>query len=405
MTARANARPDAHPNAQTDIVGANAERARSHNRQVVLDRIRAAGEIGRAEIAKSSGLSTQAVSNIIADLSREGLIKEGGRRSGARGLPAVQYGLNPKGGYAIGVEVRPDAVFAAALDLCGKTVSSARQPLRSRDLDGVTQAVRDISAEVVQTAGGGVADRILGTGIVMPGPFEPTGLDGAPSELPIWHQDAPSPEAWFSDALGHPVIVENDANAAAMAERVTGVATGLRSFAYLYFGRGLGLGIIDQGRAVTGGFANAGEIGHIPVPYRGSTKLLEATVSRLSVQRHLARSGVAVESSEALEQAYAQGTPALGDWLEAAVEPLSYAVTVIENLLDPETIILGGAMPDPILDHLIGAVHLAERSVSARARRDTPRLLRGASGRLTATLGAAALVINRTFTPKISVAA
>ena len=52
----------------TNIVGANAERARSHNRQMVLDRVRQAGQIGRAEIARGSGLSTQAVSNIISDL-------------------------------------------------------------------------------------------------------------------------------------------------------------------------------------------------------------------------------------------------------------------------------------------------------------------------------------------------
>ena len=52
----------------TNIVGANAERARNHNRQMVLDRVRQAGQIGRAEIARGSGLSTQAVSNIISDL-------------------------------------------------------------------------------------------------------------------------------------------------------------------------------------------------------------------------------------------------------------------------------------------------------------------------------------------------
>ena len=69
-------RPTAH------TVGANAERARSHNRQMVLDRVRQAGRIGRAEIARGSGLSTQAISNIIADLLADGLIVEDGRRAG-----------------------------------------------------------------------------------------------------------------------------------------------------------------------------------------------------------------------------------------------------------------------------------------------------------------------------------
>ena len=117
-------------------VGANAERSRSHNRQVVLERVRAAGRIGRAEIARASGLSTQAVSNIIADLLEDGLIVESGRRAAGRGLPAVQYALNPKGGFAAGVEIRPDAVFAALLDLCGQPVASERRPLRDADRVG-----------------------------------------------------------------------------------------------------------------------------------------------------------------------------------------------------------------------------------------------------------------------------
>ncbi|MEO1155569.1 MAG: sugar kinase, partial [Pseudomonadota bacterium] len=94
------------------VVGANAGRARSHNRQVVLDRVRMAGRVGRAEIARASGLTTQAVSNIIADLLDEGLIEEQGRQIAGRGMPAVQYALSATGGYALGVEIRPDAVFA-----------------------------------------------------------------------------------------------------------------------------------------------------------------------------------------------------------------------------------------------------------------------------------------------------
>jgi predicted NBD/HSP70 family sugar kinase len=83
---------------------------------------------------------------------------------------------------------------------------------------------------------------------------------------------------------------------------------------------------------------------------------------------------------------------------------MSAAIGTLENLLDPEAVILGGAMPDLLLDHLIAALNLPDRSVSHRADRSTPRVLRGTSGRMTATLGAAALVINRVFTPTIAVA-
>jgi len=104
-----------------------------------------------------------------------------------------------------------------------------------------------------------------------------------------------------------------------------------------------------------------------------------------------------------LGRLHAEGHPALVAWLEAAVEPLSAAVTTVENLFDPQAVILGGAMPDSILDHLVASVRLPDRSVANREGRHAPRLLRGASGRMTATLGAAALVIDQAFTPRIAV--
>lgn len=385
----------------TDItVGANALRSRSHNRQMVLGHIRKAGRIGRAEIARASGLSIQAVSNIIADLLDDGLIVEQGRRSAGRGQPPVQYALNAGGGFALGVEIRPDAVFAAVLDLCGTTLGSERRPLPATDRDTITRRVVALCDRVL-AASGTPRGRVLGAGVVMPGPFGATGITGSGSELLTW--DDIAPEAWFSEALGLPVVVENDANAAAMAERIAGVAQGLETYAFLYFGSGLGLGSVHKGRLIAGAHGNAGEIGHIPVPAAGRTVPLESMVSRLSVQRALHTAGVEVTSGEDITRLYDQRHPVLLSWLDAAIEPLSVAVTVVENLFDPQTVILGGAMPDAILDHLLTSVRLSERSVSRRDGRAHPRLLRGASGRMTATLGAAALVLNQAFTPQIAV--
>lgn len=386
---------------KTDIVvGANAGRARSHNRQMVLGRIRAAGRIGRAEIARASGLSIQAVSNIIAGLLAEGFILEQGRRSAGRGQPPVQYSLDPQGGFALGIEIRPDAVFAAVLDLCGTTIGAERARLPATDRATITRAVTDLCDRVLRNSDT-PRERVLGAGVVMPGPFGATGLAGSGSELLTW--DDTAPDAWFSKALGLPVVVENDANAAAMAERIAGVARGLDTYAFLYFGSGLGLGSVHKGRLITGAHGNAGEIGHIPVPSGGRTAPLESMVSRLSVQRALHAAGEDVFSGDEITRLYEARDPALLAWLNAAVEPLSAAVTIVENLFDPQTVILGGAMPDAILDHLLRSVRLSARSVSQRENRAHPRLMRGASGRMTATLGAAALVLNQAFTPQIAV--
>lgn len=386
--------------ALTDVlIGANAGRSRGHNRQVVLGRIRSAGRMGRAEIARASGLSTQAVSNIIADLVADGLIVEQGHRAVTRGMPVAQYSLNPEGGFAAGIEIRPDAVFGALLNFCGAPVVQKRRQVTTRDRNGVVRAVQQMQDALLAQSGCDAA-RLLGHGIVMPGPFGTTGISGGASELPIW-DDTP-PELWLSDMFGRPVLVENDANAAAIAERVSGAAQGLDCYAFLYFGSGLGLGVVHKGRLMTGAFGNAGEIGTLQVPSGGRLAMLEDVVSRRALATTLQKAGLDARDVGDLSRLYGAGDPVLTRWLDSAVEPLSAAVSILENLFDPQTIILGGAMPDNILDHLIRSVNLPDRSVSNRATRSEARLLRGASGRMTATLGAAALVLNHAFTPKIA---
>ncbi|PRY26164.1 putative NBD/HSP70 family sugar kinase [Aliiruegeria haliotis] len=385
--------------ARSDTVrGANAGRSRSHNRRVVLDKVRDAGKIGRAEIARATGLSTQAVSNIIAELVADGLLVEDGRRSAGRGLPALLYALNPKGGFALGVEIRPDALLISVLDLAGQELCALRETLDTTSPDWVCTRIRDLRDTALRSARV-PAQKLLGAGVVLPGPFGTTGLSDSASELPEWQQlDVAS---WLAERLDLPVMVENDANAAAMAERVAGVARELHTYAYLYFGAGLGLGLVQDRRLMRGAFGNAGEIGHAMVPGPDGAVVLEHAVSRVAAQKHLARRGVHATTGGQLETLYREANPHLRQWLDRAAEPFSHAVAMIENLLDPQTIILGGAMPEGILDHLIDSVTLSEHSVSNRADRNVPRLLRGRSGPMTAARGAAALVINQRFTPQI----
>jgi len=376
----------------TQISGSNAERSRSSNRQAVLGRIQSAGQMGRAEIARALGLSTQAVSNIIAELEEDGLLLEAGTRSSGRGLPAVQYGVNAEGGYAIGIEIRPDAIFAALVDLRGNAVTTRRRALRHNKPDKVVSKVLKLLAEM--TAKTGICDsKLMGAGIVMPGPFGQTGLSGLGSDLSGWQSiDA---QAMFTDALGLPVELSNDANAAAMSERI---AQRLNNFAYLYFGAGLGLGLVNQGQLVAGAFGNAGEIGHVPVMAACGPKPLEQQLSRVSIQTHM-QSNVPLDIA-AIDSLYAQRDPRFMDWLGTSASALSQAVGLIENIFDPQTIILGGAMPRAVLDHLVAQTDLPELSVSNRSDNPDPRLQVGTCGRMTATLGAASLILNRAFTPQ-----
>jgi predicted NBD/HSP70 family sugar kinase len=371
--------------------GSNAERSRLWNRALVLRHVRAAGASGRAEIARVSGLSTQAVSNIIAELAAEGLLQEVGHRNAGRGGPVAQYAVAAAGACALGVELRPDAVRAVLTDLAGTVLWSARRALEPATPDRVAQAIAALKAEALGSGAG--AGRLLGVGAVMPGPFGPTGLACAATELPGW--DRIDPAAFLAGRLGCPVVIENDANAAAVAERLSGVARGLAHYAFLYFGAGLGLGIVSDAALVRGAFGNAGEIGHLVV----GGQRLEAVASRLALGQRLAAAGIASGTVEEIEAA--RDAPEVRDWLDQAAAALSEAVAVIENLLDPQVVILGGALPDALIDGLIARIVLREASLAARPDRQLPRLMRGAAGRMTATKGAAALLVDRLFTPRL----
>ncbi|MHA7885416.1 MAG: sugar kinase, partial [Nitratireductor rhodophyticola] len=132
------------------IVGSNAERTRLHNRQVVLGHVRERQPIGRAEIARISGLSTQAVSNIIAELEEDRLLIEAGRQSEGRGLPVLKYRLNADGAVALGIEVRPDAMFGALVNLEGETLFTTREALSDNAPSTVVSVARRIRASALE---------------------------------------------------------------------------------------------------------------------------------------------------------------------------------------------------------------------------------------------------------------
>lgn len=380
-------------------LGANAARSRDHNRQLVLGQVQTGGAMGRAEIARRSGLTTQAVSNIIAELEADGLLRPAGTRAARRGLPVAQYAVEPRGAYALGVEVRPAVLLAALLDLGGTRVWQERIALPRADPATVEAALPGL-LERARCAVPGARARLLGAGIVMPGPFGRTGVSGRASELPGW--EGVDAAARLGAVLALPVIVANDANAAAMAERMRGASEGLTHLACLYFGTGLGLGVVQDGRLMVGAFGNAGEIGHVPVSTPSGPAPLESCLSRLSVEAHMARAGVEAHDMAALEALHAARHPALMAWLDAALDPLAQAVAVIENLLDPQTIVLCGAMPLPMVARLVERVALPAASVSRRADNPHAPLRAGLCSRLAAAQGAAAMVLAGAVTPALA---
>lgn len=388
------------------VIGSNPERNRAHNRRVVLEVIRIHGHMGRTEIARRARISPQAVANIVDDLLEEGLLVQLGRLRSGRGQPPIQFAMNPDGPLTCGIEIATDHMATTLLDLSGAVRGQSIAPLETASPDHVPQqAAAEIDSLCARI--GASRARLLGLGAVMPGPFEIDGMSSVgPATLPGWR--GVDPKALLSKATGQPVSIENDATAAAIGERLYGAGRKISNFCFLYFGVGLGLGVIKDGAPLRGAYGNAGEIGHVAlIPRNGSGTYgpdgaLERFASLYALRENLLAAGRTDLDGEALEALFAERDPVLLAWIAQAADYLAPTVAMLENIFDPETIIFGGNLPDAILDALITALAPLPVSVSTRSGRAHPRVMRGQTGRFTAALGAAALALHDILSPQLS---
>ncbi|MBD0415316.1 ROK family protein [Oryzicola mucosus] len=387
-------------------MGKNPERSRDHNRRVVLDVVRRHGSLGRMHIARLTHLTAQAIANIVEELVGDKLLMETGRLRSGRGQPPIQFAVNPDGAVTLGVEMASDHMVSTVLDLSGRQRSRRIMPVSDTSPEQVAGLLR---AELDAVRAGFPAT-LLGVGVVMPGPFEIEGMTSVgPTTLPGWAGIDAS--TFLSEACGETVMVENDATAAAVGERLFGAGHAISSFSMIYFGAGLGLGMIQNGAPFRGAFGNAGEIGHVVVVPRGKAcpcgqqGCLERYASLHALRERLAETGIEDSGLDALSALHGGRNPVLVEWMNETASYLSPMIAMIENILDPETVILGGTLPDAIIDEIIARMGQLPISVASRRTRALPRVIRGQTGQFTAALGAAALPLYEALTPKLETSA
>jgi predicted NBD/HSP70 family sugar kinase len=214
----------------------------------------------RSQISEYTGVSKVTVSQMLTRLEERGLVAIAGEQAGGRGPNAALYSVVPSSAYVAGLYVESDLVSAAVADVTGRRVAEVSG--NPNGGDDPVELVRGTVERACASAGIEVT-RLSALVIGSPGVVDPrTGDPRLAVNLPAWHEGALDA---LKSAWHKPVVIENDVNLAAMAERADGAAAGADDFVLVWLGVGLGLATILGGQLHRGTAGAAGEIGYLPV--------------------------------------------------------------------------------------------------------------------------------------------
>lgn len=314
---------------------------RTANQDRVVRALRSGGELTQAEVSRLTELAPATVSNIVKALVGAGVLTTSGG-SGRRGA-TVRFAETA--GVVAGVDFGHSHLQVSVGDLAGHVLAHAQAPLdHDHDHDDGLGVAAGMLRELIDDLPAG-ARQLHGVGLGLPAPIGPDGVVDAGSILPGWiGVDAVSAAR---QAFGVTTIVDNDANLGALAEFTVGAGAGATSMVYIKVSSGVGCGLVLDGRVYRGGLGTAGELGHItldesgPLCRCGSRGCLEAYVGGSSLVEQYSPVQRDLTVPELVARAL-DGDTGAHRLIEDAGRHLGHAVSVVANLLGPETIVVGG---------------------------------------------------------------
>jgi predicted NBD/HSP70 family sugar kinase len=328
---------------------------RAMNERLMLEVIRSDGPISRTDLARVSGLSKPTVAVAVASLERDGLVREGGVRTGVRGPAALLYEVRPAAAFVLGLDVGREYVRGAIADITGSVRARRARRVRTASAERRVSELVALADELAGEAGTRRA-RLAQVVVGSPGVLDPSrGALTAARNLPGWER--PDVVQELREALGRSAIVENDVALAALAERDLGHGRGVGTFCFVSVGTGIGMGLVIDGRLHRGVHGAAGEIAYLPIGGPGaegrpaatasvrSHGELESAASAAAVVRAARQAGASAPgSARRVFAAAAGGDRAAQHVVAAEVELVAKAIASVVAVVDPELVVLGGGI-------------------------------------------------------------
>jgi predicted NBD/HSP70 family sugar kinase len=332
----------------TELSAARPPLIRAMNEQLLLGHIRVFGPCSRADLARISGLSKPTVSLALANVERAGLVRIAGQRTGVPGRTAQLYEVRPEAGFVLGLDIGLKYLRGAVADLAGEVRTRDSRKVGATSVRGRLAELVELADDLCARAGTSrraVTQTVIGT----PGVYDPKrnaiALTGG---LAGW--DRPAALAGLREAFGPSVALENDVDAAALAERTHGYGRDRESFAFVHVGTGIGMGLVLGGRLHRGVHGVAGEIAFMPLSDEESSEArrrgpLEASAAASGIVRAARTAGMrGAVSARSVFAAAARGDERAVAVVAAEARLVARAVCCVITVVDPELIVLGGGI-------------------------------------------------------------
>lgn len=396
---------------------------RETNLSLVLRLIHAQSPISRAQLASVSGLNKSTVSSLVDDLLERNLVHEIGNNSGNTGRPATLIEINPQAGSIIGVELGVDFVAVAVTDFLGNILW--RKQENTDPTDDQEKMISQTLRIVKEAMAVGEKKNLyfLGLGLATPGTVNVE--DGVLIFAPNLNwRNVPFGKI-FAEQTKLNIFVENDANAAAIAEHLFGTARECQDFLFVFSGVGIGGGLFLNGQLYRGKDGYAGEIGHFPInaepsqrlchcgnrgcweTYANQHSIIQRVQTRLEVKHSSIIPKLMAEQKSELtipiikQAADIQDKEAIDSFGEAGLA-MGQGFAGLINIFNPKKVILGGPLSmagEYLLPQIIEAVN---RHSMPEVGKQTEIVL-SAFGTDASLIGAIAIVVDNALSHPASI--
>jgi len=324
----------------------------------VLRLIRAGQATTRPDLVRASGLSRKVVIQRVEQLISVGLVREGPTAASTGGRPPGRLDFADEAGIVLAVELGGTGLTAGLTDLSGKLLLERTRRLPCPAPPHVVlQRAHQIFADMLRVAGQRGPLRGIGVGVL--GPVSPEGLT---MDIPTNKGWGGYPVAdWFVDRYGVPVWVDNEVNMMAVGEARSRADAARQSLLYVKVSTGIGAGLISGGGLYRGASGVAGELGHMTIPgarslvcWCGNSGCVNTLASGIAIARFGTEArnsgqspflaGIArrrVRDVDVVAGAHADDK-ACRKIMQRAGDALGLAIAGATNLMNPNSIVLGG---------------------------------------------------------------